>query len=607
MSNINNPDVNHDVSVNTSTITIYQPNASGTDQELIDVAIEHLTIDQLRVYARQNDEEVIETFEVYQRMDIPSYTGKRTELPDGTIKVEFEPCAFNRVLETTASNGQPEGVVEYPQSIIESIQRNLSRYSETYAMLVNRDRSFNDTPSAYEVGDSDEGNFINLGIQVDMAGLPKAILDIADQLSEAVLDQFILERVFEFENSLAMYNFMRLIFSDDDRNSTFRDVFDGLLQKTREVHGNKRIVIATLNEQKYEAIRTGELGLLPNDPDLDQSEIQERIGFDDVYSPQRLKDHLFTIKLIKEQIRDAEQNGDHELLPTLRSRLQEADNVIFYSRASLPVAKLGDPKVKIEFPEIVGDSELLDILRERSLTPNLDTPISRNYLLPLNDTKEYTELMDMMYVVRDYRDIFSEEVIEQIDANQLRKDRPANQDPLSWAIKTFVDVRNRSLNKGEVIDMTSILNPRFIGYLNRKGFEIKQGNLLRTKPLTESYGAYGHEQITLLTKTGGLSLAAINTILREVNARGPMAIQPEIIAPTLIYNYYSDGDVSVHSQLKLGYVDRLFFIWDPETKSYQFANGFRNCSDKNSPEGRKNNYHGQRYASYMELRQKNSQ
>lgn len=362
------------------------------------------TVEHARAFLEANRVQAVVLNPIVTNDRIPAYK----MLKNG----DLVPDSFKHEQEDRESG---KGVVEYPESVLSSITRSINRYARAYNRLVQREREVSGQDMAYAAGNDPDGNFVNWGLQIDMAALPKAFLDIADQLPEDVLDQVLMERVFEFENSLARYNFMRMIFMDENGNSEMMAAFDGSLESIREYTG-KKIAVATLTEKKYNAIRAEEMMLQPGE--LASEELtRERIGFDQVMSPSDLEAHLKKIQECKIVLDLARFDGDISAIEEAERKLAEADDTIFYVRSSLPVSKLINPNAELDLPDIYQQEKLLRLLRERSLTPNVDLPGSE--ALPLNDTKEYMEELGMAVIVRGLDDLFSEELLTIAETNLL--------------------------------------------------------------------------------------------------------------------------------------------------------------------------------------------
>ena len=281
----------------------------------------------------------------------------------------------------------PEHRVEYPESVVGALGELFSEYNDAVSSLV--DQNVED-PTDYQYlrttgsdGSEESGGFRNLFIQIDMAGLPESFLETADTLDPDVLKEVLRRRIFELDDSLAMYNMMRGIHSTDEEPSPFKQQFDAALDRVREETG-RPIAVLAVTEEKYQAIMASELGITDGAVPPTRY-VRETIGFDRVFGPKEFKQHL-------------EDNGGES-------------TYLVYARTSDPLSKLKRPdQDTTPPPELLANDKCRAAIRACALTLNVDNPhADPEEVIPLNDTKVALPAMGMGFRVDAPEDLTTEE------------------------------------------------------------------------------------------------------------------------------------------------------------------------------------------------------
>lgn len=319
---------------------------------------------------------------------------------------------------------------QYPESIKQAITGLYREYNKAFIPLVEANREW---PTDYQYCMTGPDNTpVNYFVQIDMVGLPDQYLEKAGNVSGKNLDIVLKRRIFEIENSLAMYGLMRNIFSQNGQESAFKSKFDTTLNFLRQRFGKPIALLAT-TEEKYQAMRETEFGKHSGNY-LGSEEVKQISGFDRFFSPRKFLEHL------------AQNEGECDYL--------------LYVRSSDPVTKLKKPETQVENPLLSVD-EVRRVIKKNSITFNIDNPRwETGSEKRINDTKAYLPLMNMAY----------------------RIDSPED----AWTVTT--------IKNGQAPKVT--LNERLQEYLLSYGFKMDDLTLnaktLRAKPMQSSYGCYGH-------------------------------------------------------------------------------------------------------------------
>lgn len=366
----------------------------------------------------------------------------------------------------------PEYETRYPGVVTEALGTLYAEYNEAFRPLVAANREW-DTDYRYSL--SPDGTPLNCWVQIDMVALPAGFLTAAACLREEDVREVLRGRIFEIENSLAMYQLLENLFSSGEQDTFFKKQFLSSLDDLRQRH-RKPIALLAVTDQKYQAMRETEFGKLGEEP-LTDAEVRELSGFDRFFGPKEFQQYV------------AENGG-------------ECDYLLF-ARTSDPVAKLRKPSLAVENP-LLEDDNLRRVIKANAITFNVDNPAwPVGDPRRINDTKAYMPQMRMGYPVYTFDDLLESEFMEH-----LSKGKP------------FTDYREGPQ-----------FSPAFETYLKSEGIDAAQmraGEVpLRAKPMQASYGGYGHERATL----GNVRF--LRDVRKDLRDRGPYIIQPEMQMSTI--------------------------------------------------------------------------
>ncbi|MBI2028715.1 MAG: hypothetical protein HYT07_03860 [Candidatus Levybacteria bacterium] len=272
----------------------------------------------------------------------------------------------------------PEYKTTYPRVVTQALENLYGEYNQAFRRLVAANKEFD---TEYQYCLSPDGTPINSFVQIDMVGLPAGFLEQAETLREEDVREALRGRIFEIENSIAMYSLLEYFFSDGTQDTLFKRQFRGGLDDIRQKYG-RPIALLAATDQKYQAMRETEFGKRDGEP-LTDDEVSEYSGFDKFFSPEEFKKYL-------------EENGGES-------------SYLLYVRSSDPVAKMKRPDLVID-EELLADENLRRIIKANALTFNIDNPnLPIGDSRRINDTKEYLGAMGMAFPVFYGEDLTSPE------------------------------------------------------------------------------------------------------------------------------------------------------------------------------------------------------
>lgn len=272
----------------------------------------------------------------------------------------------------------PEYKTTYPQVVTQALENLYAEYNQAFRRLVSANREW-DTDYQYCL--APDGTPINSFVQIDMVGLPVDFLTQAQALREEDVREALRGRIFEIENSIAMYSLLEYFFSDGTQDTLFKRQFRAGLDDIRQKYG-RPIALLAVTDQKYQAMRETEFGKRDGEP-LTDDEVREYSGFDKFFSPEQFKRYM-------------EENGGQS-------------DYLLYVRSSDPVAKMKRPELVVD-EQLLADDNLRRIIKANSLTFNIDNPnLPRGDSRRINDTKEYLGPMGMAFTVFYGEDLTSSE------------------------------------------------------------------------------------------------------------------------------------------------------------------------------------------------------
>ncbi len=324
----------------------------------------------------------------------------------------------------------PEYRTEYPETVKTALGELFKEYNNAFVPLVEANQEWETDYQYTRYGIN--GDPINRWVQIDMVGLPQRFLDEAYRMNSNTVREALRHRIFEIENSLAMYQLLERIHSREGEPSLFDRVFRSSLQSLKEQYG-KPIALLALTDQKYNSMKAAEFGKSEDEPITDE-EVRHLSGFDKFFGPNDFLEHL------------EENEGECKYL--------------LFVRASDPVEKLRKPQIKITNP-LLEDESIRRVIKANAITFNIDKPDeSTTSMTRINDTKAYLPTMGMAYKAETFEDIVSEIIIRDNDPAIIKLNPKLQEFLLSYGIDR------------ELIDSGDIS--------------------LRAKPMLASYGCYGH-------------------------------------------------------------------------------------------------------------------
>ncbi len=272
----------------------------------------------------------------------------------------------------------------YPEVLCLALCNLYAEYNRSFASLVRANHEW-DTDYQYCAQD---GQPANCCVQVDVAGLDEATLVKIGGMSEPSVREMLRRRIFEIENSIAMYQILGRCFPG---GIDYMSVLDDLRNRFK-----KPIALLAVTDEKYEAMRSIEFGKTC-DQVLTAEEIRERTGFDAFWGPAEFLRHLSI--------------NNHEC------------RYLLYVRSSDPVAKLRNPEVSVLHP-LLGRSDVRRVIKANAITFNIDAP-GMEFGRRINDTKEYLFPMGMGFPVYSVSDLDSKEFMEYcqsvgVDAQNIK-------------------------------------------------------------------------------------------------------------------------------------------------------------------------------------------
>lgn len=276
-------------------------------------------------------------------------------------------------VQTTLPMGRvAQHTIRYPKVVVDALADIFNEYNTHFQPLVQANREFT---TDYACTRDASDRFVNSFVQIDMLGLSPQFLTAASQLDRNVVREVLRGSIFEIENSLAMYQLLERVFSNDAGQTVFKMGFRRALDDLRQQHG-RPIALLAVTDEKLTAMRESEFGKRDGEHLL-AAEVRELSGFDALLGPDDFKHHV------------AQNNGHCKYL--------------LYVRASDPPVKLKDPKAHVGNP-LLDDAELRRIIKANSLTFNIDGSAQVGEAR-INDTKAYLQSMGMGFNISNLGDL----------------------------------------------------------------------------------------------------------------------------------------------------------------------------------------------------------
>jgi hypothetical protein len=271
----------------------------------------------------------------------------------------------------------PNAAVRYPTTVIEALKDIYAEYNRSFEAIVQANREHE---SDYSFLRGPDNKPYNIGVQIDMRGLPVDFLAAAEYAPVAEVRGVLKQAIFEIENSLAAYALLAAVSTSEHNESALLLNLKQHINALRRFH-DKPVALLACTDEKYEGMLAFEFGRTKADGITDE-DVRSISGFDRLFSPQQFRDYL------------TGNIGCCEYL--------------LFARTSEPLTRLRNPKVAA--PEtILSDSDIRRVVRQHALTINIDNPaMPLNSLARVNDTKAYLPAMGMGFLVQSVTDLASE-------------------------------------------------------------------------------------------------------------------------------------------------------------------------------------------------------
>ncbi len=264
-------------------------------------------------------------------------------------------------------------ITVYPNVVIRALADLYQEYNHAFVPLIEENREWATDYQYCQDGISSA----NWCVQIDVNGLTDAFLQELADMSKESVHEILRRRIFEIENSIAVYQLLEKFFARNGNDSFFKIRFRAVLNDLRQ-RFNKPIALLAVTEGKYDAMFASEFGKRLGEQ-ITKEEIKELSGFDVFFGPGQFREYLTA-------------NGGQ-------------CGYLLYVRSSDPVAKLKKPGLVIEHP-LLGDADMRRIIKAHSLTLNIDAP-GMEYERRINDTKDYMPLIGMAFPIGDIDELSS--------------------------------------------------------------------------------------------------------------------------------------------------------------------------------------------------------
>ncbi len=267
----------------------------------------------------------------------------------------------------------PDLQVKYPENVIKALIKIYEETNNGFKPLIDLNREWS-TDYNYCINNHSPTNWI---VQVDMCGLPEELINRLGVMPQNEVEAIIKNRIFEVENSWAVYQLLDRVCQKNDMLSFYGKQTRAMMNSIRKESGMP-IALLAVTEEKYLGMKATEFGKNPDEP-LSQEEVLELSGFDQFFGPTEFINYL------------SSNNGEC--------------NYLLYVRASDPIEKLKKPETKVAHP-LLGDTELRKIIKKNALTFNIDNPEWDNLdKRRINDTKWYMPDMAMAFPIFSLDDL----------------------------------------------------------------------------------------------------------------------------------------------------------------------------------------------------------
>lgn len=362
--------------------------------------------------------------------------------------------------------------IVYPESVVQALGDLYKEYNHAFLPLVRANREW-ETDYRFCLS---EGSPVNYGVQIDMVGLSRDLLNQFASMDKDAVREALRRRIFEIENSLAMYQLLENLFAREGEVSFFKQGFRRALNGIRERFG-RPIALLAVTKEKYQAMKESEFGKL-NGSVVTDAEVQALCGFDRFFGPEEFESYMWG------------NGGRCEYL--------------LYARTSDPIEKLKNPDILVDHP-ILSEPSLRRVIKEHSLTFNIDDP-DMEIASRINDTKGYMAPMGLAHLIHTEEELYSPEFRAHLSQGGRYLEFSLEASRLSESFCEFLrefGVHPGSVEEGE--------------------------KALRFKPAKGTFGCYGH-------LSGSLFDRKLRGELRRnlVRRPGGYVVQPEMEIPRMI-------------------------------------------------------------------------
>lgn len=316
-----------------------------------------------------------------------------SQLISEPIVARLGPKNLQEKIKTTIGPFQylPAYKINYLEVITTALADLYAEYNQAFSTLIEENREWNTDYQYCMTGPS--GSPVNHFVQIDMVGLPDEYLHAVNTFDSEKVREDLRGTIFEIENSLAIYQILAGIFSDNEGESFFGKRYRESLDALRQKH-NMPIALVALTEQKYQAMREIEFGKQPGEL-LTNEEVLSLSGFDTFFGPDELVKHF--------------------------NQTEGKSEYLLYVRASDPLNKLRDPNLVINNP-ILANANLRRIIKTYAITMNIDNPEwPLQSSARINDTKAYLPLMRMAHPIYADDDLQSSNLRNFLRSDELSR------------------------------------------------------------------------------------------------------------------------------------------------------------------------------------------
>lgn len=350
----------------------------------------------------------------------------------------------------------PDYKIKYPEVVVQAIGDLYAEYNQAFGALADANKEW-DTDYQF-CFDGPDRKPVNYFVQIDMTGLPATYLKVAANLDPLQVREDLRNRIYEIENSVAMYQLLMKNFSLNGQPSHFEQKFRHELEDLRRRY-KKPIALLAVTEGKYQLMRESEFGI-KGGQSLSDAEVESLSGFDTFFSPEKFERYV-------------KSNGGN-------------CDYLLYVRSSEPIAKLRDPDIPIDQP-LLADPEMRRIIKANTVTFNIDDPnLPLGSPRRINDTKAYLVSMGMAFPIYTFKDFRSEGLIQFLLTRGVKTDLIQSGQIVARAKPMLTSYGCYGHLRGSLHD--SKFRQRLIHELKRRGPYVIQPEMSNTLVINDSDG-----------------------------------------------------------------------------------------------------------------------